>query len=405
MAPRILLLSYYFAPDFSAGAFRMEALVRALAARLGPTARIDVVTCQPNRYGGAYAQVGFEDASLGESVRVHRVDARPPLRVQGAQLLSFGRFARAAGRLARELRPDLIIASSSRLGTGWLGARLARELGVPFHLDLRDLFPDSVKHLLPGRAAALVHPWLQRLQGFTVRQAQSVSVTSPMYAEYLAHAYRHPRLLFVPNGIDPLFLEHDFTAVAPARPGRVLYAGNIGLGQALHHILPELAARTRGRFVWRVLGAGGGLQPLRQALRERGVDNVELLPPVPREQLLEHYEWADTLFLHLSPGRAMRRVIPSKIFEYGASRRRILAGASGHARRFMLDFVPNVTCFEPGDVEAALTALERPATAVLDPLAFRQRFARGGLMTELAGFIVRDAPTRESALELPAAAL
>ena len=47
---RILLLSFYFEPDLSAGSFRSTALVRVLQKRLGDGDLIDVLTTQPNRY-------------------------------------------------------------------------------------------------------------------------------------------------------------------------------------------------------------------------------------------------------------------------------------------------------------------------------------------------------------------
>ena len=46
---RILLLSFYFRPDLSAGSFRATALVDALL-KAHPGVEIDVVTTLPNRY-------------------------------------------------------------------------------------------------------------------------------------------------------------------------------------------------------------------------------------------------------------------------------------------------------------------------------------------------------------------
>ena len=47
---KILVLSFYYQPDLSAGSFRTTALVQALSAILPGDAQIDVITTMPNRY-------------------------------------------------------------------------------------------------------------------------------------------------------------------------------------------------------------------------------------------------------------------------------------------------------------------------------------------------------------------
>ena len=43
----------------------------------------------------------------------------------------------------------------------------------------------------------------------------------------------------------------------------------------------------------------------------------------------------DVLFLHLNDYSAFRKVIPSKIFEYAATGKPIVAGVSGYAAEFL----------------------------------------------------------------------
>lgn len=47
---KILLLSFYFHPDLSAGSFRTSALVSALLGALPENSQLEVITTQPNRY-------------------------------------------------------------------------------------------------------------------------------------------------------------------------------------------------------------------------------------------------------------------------------------------------------------------------------------------------------------------
>ena len=65
------MLTFYFAPDLSAGSFRATALVRALRAAAPPGTEIDVVTTQPNRYR-SYAREAPTTETF-EGCEIHRV--------------------------------------------------------------------------------------------------------------------------------------------------------------------------------------------------------------------------------------------------------------------------------------------------------------------------------------------
>ena len=47
---------------------------------------------------------------------------------------------------------------------------------------------------------------------------------------------------------------------------------------------------------------------------------------MPQHELLNYYNQANILFLHLNSIKAFEKVLPSKIFEYAASNKPILAG-------------------------------------------------------------------------------
>ena len=74
---------------------------------------------------------------------------------------------------------------------------------------------------------------------------------------------------------------------------------------------------------------GDGSRKAALDLAVAGLDNVELRPPMARTQLLEAYRSADVLFLHLGAVPAFEKVLPSKLFEYAALGKPILAGVAG----------------------------------------------------------------------------
>jgi glycosyltransferase involved in cell wall biosynthesis len=164
----------------------------------------------------------------------------------------------------------------------------------------------------------------------------------------------------------------------------ILYAGNIGEGQGLHQILPPLALalRERARFV--VVGDGGRRAMLEAALAAQGVHNVELRTPVSRIELIEAYRAADVLFLHLGSHAAFEKVLPSKLFEYAALAKPILAGVAGYAARFIREEIVNAAVFPPCDVAAAVAALSALQLTDTPRPEFVAKYARATIARAMA---------------------
>jgi glycosyltransferase involved in cell wall biosynthesis len=387
---RILLLSFYYAPDLSAGSFRTTALVRALAAA-APQARIDVVTALPNRYRSF--DVGAPEDEVHDNVRIRRFAL--PAHASGMfdQSRAFASFAAQVLRHTRGRRYDLVYATSSRLMTAALGAFLARRVGGRLYLDIRDIFVDTIKDVLPRRFAAFAQPLFARLERWTMNRADRINLVSPGFAEYFRARYPHTPLSFFTNGIDDEFVaaaaQTDVPRPAADGPATILYAGNLGEGQGLHAIVPALARALRGRARFRIVGDGGRRDALRAALE--GVDNVELSPPVARDALIEAYRRADVLFLHLNNYDAFRKVLPSKLFEYAAMGKPILAGVAGQSAEFIRAEIDNAAVFPPCDVAQAVTAFESLELRATPRPAFIERYARARIMAAMAGDVLRTA--------------
>jgi len=202
---------------------------------------------------------------------------------------------------------------------------------------------------------------LTRVESWTMRRAARINLVSRGFEGYFRKHYGASSLAWFTNGIDAEFLTAAPPAVARVAGDMrtlVLYAGNIGEGQGLHEILPPLALalRKRARFV--VVGDGGRRALLERALAAQGVDNVELRVPVSRTALIDAYRAADVLFLHLGSHAAFEKVLPSKLFEYAALGKPILAGVAGYAARFIHEEIGNAAVFAPCNVAAALIAFD-----------------------------------------------
>ena len=208
------------------------------------------------------------------------------------------------------------------------------------------------------------------------------------FEQYFAKRFTQCSYTFFTNGIDIEFLNitSENATKGKTTPVKVLYAGNIGEGQGLHTILPKLAPLAGEEFRFDVIGDGGRKPVLIEQSEE--VNNIAFYPPVERAQLIKSYLEADILFLHLNDYPAFEKVLPSKIFEYAATGKPILAGVSGYAAEFIKDEVDNAEVFYPGDEQQALTALQKLQLTKTDRAAFVDKFTRKNIMQKMVQSIV-----------------
>ncbi len=385
MCKRILLLSFFYPPDLSAGSFRAKALVDALCEKAAGEIDIDVLTTQPNRYHShASEALAVEEQGC---VRIRRIQL--PVHKSGFvdQAKAFAAFAVQANRIAGGGDYDVVVATSSRLMTAVLGSWIARRQRARLYLDIRDIFVENLRELFTAPLGKPLSFAFAALERWAIGQAEKVNLVTAGFLGYFQPRYPEQRFSLYSNGVDDDFLDFPVTepaVKAPGKPLRILYAGNIGDGQGLHLIVPALAQRLGARVHFCIVGAGGRLQALRDAVAGYDLNNVELIPPVQRERLLEMYEQADMLFLHLNDFSAFRRVLPSKLFEYAATGKPVLAGVAGFAADFVRTEVTNAEVFAPCDLEGAIAAMEKLS---LEPKArpkFVERFSRRRIMGAMA---------------------
>lgn len=383
---RILLLSFYYPPDLSAGSFRSAALVEALRREVAGKVHIDVLTTMPNRY--ATLQSGEKRYERESGLSIRRYELPPHHGGMVDQARAFLSYARQVNSDTRSGEWDVVVATSSRLMTAALGARVAKRQRAFLYLDLRDLFTDTMGDVWGRSPFRVLLPVFRFLERRTLRAADRVNVVSPGFLPHVRHILGDGEYRTFTNGIDPEFIEPNFRRGSSSGQGEalVLYAGNLGEGQGLEKVLPEAARQVEGRFCFRIIGDGGRREILESRLRELDVCNVELLPPVARAKLLGHYREASVLFLHLNDHPAFRRVLPSKVFEYAATGKPIVAGVSGYAGAFIDREIDGSVVFEPCSVEGLVSALKTLdcTCAHYDRSRFKEKYARQAIMRDMA---------------------
>jgi hypothetical protein len=385
---RILVISFYYEPDLSAGSFRATAFVNAMLEQLPTDAHIDVITTLPNRYSSFTSEAPEFDNH--ENLTVHRISLSAHKSGMLDQSKAFVGYAKSVIRLAEGKDYDLVFATSSRLMTAALGAYVSSKNGKPLYLDIRDIFVDTIKDVLPKKITWVATPLFSLLEGWTLRAANKVNLVSEGFLPYFELRYPNSRFSYFTNGIDEEFIKAKPEKPIPSieKVLTVVYAGNIGKGQGLHTIIPELGRRFAGRLKFKLIGDGGQQQQLISAVAASGLGNVEILPPMRRDELIKIYQDADILFLHLNDYDAFKKVLPSKLFEYGALGKPIWAGVAGYAADFIRENISNAAVFCPCNADDAVKSLESLEMVTQPRSTFVERFARSNIMQKMAEDVI-----------------
>lgn len=383
----ILYLTFYFEPDLCAGSFRNTPLAMELSKQCGEDCHIDVVTTQPNRYSSFKVEAKTRE-DIG-NMSIHRIDLPSHKSGMLDQVRSFRRYFAKALKITRNEKYDLVFASSSRLFTAYLGLVIARKEKTPLYLDIRDIFVDTIDDVLKNKLVkTAILPFLKVIEKRTFSYASHINLISEGFKPYFKK-YNNAKYSFFTNGIDDVFLNNNkSSSLNGSTTKTITYAGNIGEGQGLHKIIPQAASKLGPSYQFKVIGDGGAKNVLEDEIAKLGVKNVDLMPPVTRERLLEIYNGSDFLFLHLNDYEAFEKVLPSKIFELATYDKPIIAGVGGYANKFITENVSNTILFTPCDVEAMVSGLQNYTYINEKRTDFIAKFSRDNINREMAKSIL-----------------
>jgi UDP-N-acetylglucosamine:LPS N-acetylglucosamine transferase len=383
---RILFLTFYYSPDLSAGSFRATELAKSLAAIGAGRVEVDVLTTLPNRYASFSVDVPAHEEA--QNLRIKRFAVPRHRSGMLDQSKTFVTYAAQVFRAINRRRYDLVFATSSRLMTAVLAAAVSQRFGAPLYLDIRDIFTETMEHLLEDSPYKSGLKLFKVLETYTIRRAERVNLVSEAFREYFEQIDPTKQYRLYTNGIDDEFLSVSFENHDQNLKPLIVYAGNIGHSQGLHHVIPDAACQLKDRVDFLIVGDGSARPDLENALHNLQVDNVVVQPPVPRSQLVELYRRADYLLLHLNSQAAFHRVLPSKIFEYAATLKPILAGVAGYPRTFLVQHVPGAEVFDPCDVEGLIHAYESLSRAPVPRQDFINQFSRVNIVNDMAADIL-----------------
>jgi glycosyltransferase involved in cell wall biosynthesis len=258
-------------------------------------------------------------------------------RVQNMVVFAFRawRLGRRVPKIVPEIgKPDVVIGSSPHLLTPVAAYWVARRYRVPFVMEVRDLWPQTIIDMGELSARNPIIKALQVLERFLYRRAERIIALLPLAHEYItACGVPREKIAWIPNGVD-LSRFGDFKVSASSEPEKVfkvMYLGAHGQANALDVLIQTAKnIQDQGYYEIRFILVGDGPEkPKLMALaKELRLLNVEFRDPVPKAEVPKVLRAADaTVFILHDLPLYNYGISVNKLFDYlAASKPLILVG-------------------------------------------------------------------------------
>lgn len=332
----IWIVNHYIVTPDQPGGTRHHNLARRLQAK---GHRVTLFASNYSYLNRVYAAEGFQTTGkldTHDGVDVCWIHTLAYNRSGIGRFLGMLQFAWALGSVAATMaerqRPDVIVGSSPHLFAAFAAMRCARKLGVPFVLEIRDIWPESLVEL--GHFSRL-HPMIVMMAALERRlctQSDRIVTVLPDAARYLAESFGRTErdVLWLPNFVDLEGTDPPPEAVAKGRL-EFMYAGAIGVANGLDAVVAaaEIVSKQLNRrdIVVKLVGDGPRKSELKRMVAERGIDNVEFVDAVPKSAIRRVLATADFFLMTLVDAGVFKwGISPNKLFDYMSVGRPIVFG-------------------------------------------------------------------------------
>jgi glycosyltransferase involved in cell wall biosynthesis len=360
---RIWMINHYAAPPTMAGGTRHYNFARQLMQR---GHEVLLIAANYNHFSQKFIQTPTKMGEIDHSYDVPFVWIPTPA-YQGntaarfKNMLAFSLRALRKKYLSRTLPPDIIIGSSPHLFAALSGELLAKRLNVPFILEVRDLWPESLVDL--GRISTH-HPLIKLMKGvesYLYKRANRVISLLPSADKYLImHGVKPENIVWLPNAIDTDIIPIDLKPMQKSDLFTVMYAGAHGIANDLDtvlsaaKILQDKYAAQQIRIC--LIGDGQEKTRLKELAVTLNVSMVEFCDPVSKTEIYPILNQADAFLMLLKDSPVFRfGISPNKLFDYLAMGRPVIFGVETPFNPIK-EFNAGIT-IKPSDPESLASAI------------------------------------------------
>ncbi|MFJ5759299.1 glycosyltransferase family 4 protein [Neobacillus sp. NPDC093182] len=224
---------------------------------------------------------------------------------------------------------DYIFVTSPPIFTGFVGLFAKYRYKCNFILDIRDLWPESLKGVGVFNNPFILN-FFGALEKILYKKSDKIVINSLGFQEYIQNKANIPRskILFIPNGA----VKEEIASIRKVENDthKIIYAGNLGLAQNTDLINKLVPLLEEQGINLTIIGYGVNKNELFNSIKQ--YKNVTIIKPLTRKACFKIISEHDLSLVTLKDEEVFKTVLPGKIIDYMTCGVPIVGVIDGYAK-------------------------------------------------------------------------
>lgn len=201
-----------------------------------------------------------------------------------------------AGKIAKEWKPDVVIASSTYPLDTYAAQRIAKKVGAKLIHEVHDMWPATLYEIGGMSRKNPFVVLMQRAENSAYRHSDKVVSLLPFAKEYMIlHGMASEKFVHIPNGVsqeewmetEPLPEVHKNVLSQMKKENKFIigYFGGHALSNALDILLDVAKKMSNSSCAFVLVGNGVEKEQLMKRRKQENINNLFFLPPVPKKAI------------------------------------------------------------------------------------------------------------------------
>ena len=326
---KILLITQNFYPEIGSGANRLKNLYK----HLSKNNEVEVLTTAPTYPNQKLYQEQkyWDDPEIDRSPEILRLKMRIDKQSKSLNMrvLYYLELAYKVWLYVKRYQTDydVIYVTSPNIFLPWATFfSQKKHAGVKKVLEVRDLWPDSVKEIEKLKINWFF-PILKRMEKQIYKLADKIIVNNEEFKDHILRITPKKKILYLPNSLQRS--EIDFKEVDDSF--KVIYTGNIGLAQNYEQIKEVADYLEQSKIIFNIIGYGAYAHELRDLIEEQNMKYVTFYDEKSRDECLELTRNHNVALSLLKESEVFLRVLPGKVVDAIGSGVPVVSNLSGYS--------------------------------------------------------------------------
>lgn len=332
MRKKVLIVCMQFYPEIGSSGNRMKNIYTILRRDYD----VDVLTCEPNypnkelyRHSSIWNEPEMNDLHNVKRVKVNK--KKHSINMLNRLHLYIQVTLKMLITIAKSKKKyDAVYITSPPIFVGIVGLFAKWKFKSKFILDIRDLWPDTLKGV-----SVFDRKWIvalsKHLEKKLYQKAHLIIINSEGFYNHVTNIIKSEKpILFLPNALSC----NEFRmANEKLERFSVIYTGNIGLAQNVDFLKTLANQLHQENIQFNVVGYGVKLDEFKKYVKEKNLVNVQFKSALDKKACLQFTKLHHVGIVSLTNAEVFETVLPGKLIDYIACGLPVIGKVKGYARQ------------------------------------------------------------------------